>query len=198
MRRTRTAIAAIALLAGSAVGCAVTGPDALVPGAPHASYAAMAPVASSPGPSSPGLSSPVLAPARYRRVEDGRFELTAPLRFETERFGTVVLTPGYRSDGSSSPIRDVEGSRAAGFLHDALYAASGHLRFPNGAPASYTKAEADEAYCAEMERRGVPAWHGRANCEGVRRLPHIRVAWQRLAPKRERRWAQWAARPPLR
>ena len=127
-----------------------------------------------------------------RRAEDGRFELTAPLCFATERFGRVVLTQGYRSDGSSSPIRDGEGSRAAGFLHDALYAASGHLRFPDGAPARWTKAEADAVYCAEMVRRGVPGWHARANCAGARGLPQIRLAWQRLGPKRERRWAQWA------
>ena len=136
--------------------------------------------------------------APYRAVEGGRFELTRAVRFDTRRFGPVVLTKGYRSDGSSSPIADVEGSRLAGFLHDALYAASGHLRFPGGAPARWTKAEADDAYCAEMARRGVPAWHARANCTGVRGLPHIAVAWRRLEPKRERRWAQWAARPATR
>lgn len=154
------------------------------------SPALLVPVASAPRPVSSG-------PRPYQR-EGRKFRLTRPIRFETERFGTVVLTAGYLSDGSSSPIADVEGSRIAGFLHDALYAASGHLRFPGGAPVTYTKEDADAAYCAEMVRRGVPGWHARANCTGVRRLPHIRAAWQRLAPKRERRFAQWRARPPLR
>lgn len=154
------------------------------------SSASLGPVASAPRPISSG-------PRPYQR-EGRKFRLTRPIRFETERFGTVVLTAGYLSDGSSSPIADVEGSRMAGFLHDALYAASGHLRFPGGAPLTYTKEDADAAYCAEMVKRGVPGWHARANCTGVRRLPHIRAAWQRLAPKRERRFAQWRARPPLR
>ena len=130
----------------------------------------------------------------YRRVDGGKFELTRAVRFETREFGTVVLTKGYRSDGSSSPIADDEATRLAGFLHDALYAASSHLRFPDGAPAGYTKAQADSAYCDEMRDRGAAALHARANCFGVRSLQRIAGSWERLAPKREKRWARWRAK----
>ena len=176
----------VALVAPGALTCAFSGAfSAASPGVPPLDAAVE-------GAACP----PSLLRPRTRRADDGRFELTAPLCFETGRFGRVVLTAGYRSDGSSSPIRDLEGSRAAGFLHDALYAASGHLRFPDGLPARWTKAEADAVYCAQMARRGVPRWHARSNCAGAKALPQIRFAWQRLAPKRERRWRQWSTRAP--
>lgn len=180
-------------LCAAVIGCSSGGTPALVPGGSDAKFAA--PLARIADPAANGSAGDALV-RPYRAVEGGRFELTRALRFETALFGPVVLTPGYRSDGSSSPIADVEGSRLAGFLHDALYAASGHLRFPGGTPMRWTREEADGAYCDELARRGVPAWHASANCAGVRRLPHIAASWDRLAPKREARWAQWAANPP--
>ena len=164
----------VAILALS--GCTAATGSALAPDVP---YAAPTP--------------PVISPA-YRAVENGRFELTRSVRFETKAFGPVVLTKGYRSDGSSSPIADVEATRLAGFLHDALYSASGHLRFPKGAPKRWTKAQADDAYCDEMVKRGAPAWHANANCLGVRTLQRIAGSWERLGPKREKRWVTHRAR----
>ena len=93
----------------------------------------------------------------YRATDDGRYELTRALTFETQAFGTVRLTKGYRSDGSTSPIPDSEATRLAGFLHDALYAASGHLRFPDGAPKRYSKAKVDAVYCRQMRALGAGA-----------------------------------------
>ena len=133
---------------------------------------------------------PALGQPPYRPVGD-RFELTRPIRFETDLFGPVVLTRGYRSNGSSSPVADSEATRLAGFLHDALYAASGHLRFPTGRPRRWTRAEADRIYCNQMRRLGAARWHARLNCTGVMAGVTAKT-WRQLAWKRERRWRGWA------
>ena len=166
----------VLVIALTLVGCTSAAPDAFAPQARTLTPQAKAVAESGPA---------------YRRV-GRRFQLTRPMRFETKAFGTVVLTRGFRSDGSSSPIPDTEATRRAGFLHDALYAASGHLRFPDGAPRSYTRGQADETYCAQMVKLGAAAWHARANCLGTRRLPQIERRWRRLRAKRERRWRRWS------
>ena len=120
-----------------------------------------------------------------------RFEVTAPIRYETDLFGPVILTPGYKSNGSNSPIADSEATRLAGFLHDALYAASGHLRFPTGRPRRWTKREADQIYCNQMRRLGAARWHAAVNCAGAKSLVTGK-SWRQLGWKRERRWRRWA------
>ena len=129
--------------------------------------------------------SPVSA---FRAVAGGRHELTRAICFETEALGTVVLTRGFRSDGASGPVPDMPATRRAGFLHDALYAASGHLRFPDGAR-RWSRREADAAFC-ETLRADAPGWRARALCAGTRLAP-VERRWRALAPKRERRWRQW-------
>ena len=124
----------------------------------------------------------------YRRV-GRRYELTRDIVFQTDRFGPVVLTRGYRSNGSSSPLPDSHRSRMAAFLHDALYAASGHLRFPGGHDRTWSRADADAAYCAQLLKLGVAAFRRRTNCTGAHRFGAR--TWDRLAAKRDRRWKRW-------
>ena len=125
----------------------------------------------------------------YERVANGRFQLVRDVVFQTDAFGPIVLTEGYRSNGSSSPLPDTHASRMAAFLHDALYAASGHLRLSPKRTAGWTRAEADETYCRQLAAFAVSAFHARANCAGARRFGGR--TWDRLAPKRERRWRSW-------
>ena len=139
---------------------------------------------------------PAWAGPLYKAVGGGRYQLLRNLTVDTAVFGPITLTRGYRSDGSSSPIPDTRGSRIAGFVHDALYSASGHLRFRRGYPRGWSQAQADRTYC-ELLRDGTPRWHASVNCRAVGRFGLTRRAWERLRAKRERRWAQRATRPAI-
>ena len=142
------------------------------------------------------VTTPLSAEPLYKAIGGGRYQLLRNLSVDTDVFGPITLTRGYRSDGSSSPVPDTRGSRIAGFVHDALYSASGHLRFGHGYPRGWSRAQADRTYC-ELLREGTPRWHASVNCRAVRRFGFTRHAWERLRVKRERRWAQRATRPAI-
>lgn len=127
----------------------------------------------------------------YTSIAGGKYKLTSELAVQTTRFGVITLTEGYESDGSSSPIPDTEETRISGFIHDALYSASGHLRFSEPGIKGWTRAQADDEYCELMTRLNVATNHQSANCFGVKNLPHIESAWNRLEPKRAKRWATY-------
>ncbi len=124
----------------------------------------------------------------YVKLGNGRYRLIAQITFETRHFGRVFLNPGYVSDGSSSPIKDMKGSLLAGFLHDALYHGSPSLEFKQGFPGRWSKLQADQEYCFQMKRFGVPAAQRRANCRGLKLLPAIISPWDHHRKGREKYW----------
>lgn len=127
----------------------------------------------------------------YIAIGNGKYKLTRTIRFDTRQWGTVALTQGFVSDGSSSPIPDNHATRMAGFFHDAMYTSSGHLRFLTRAhPRWWSKKMADREYCRLMFKLGANLYHRQLNCAGAKYGNHTRKAWKRYRGRRAKRWAQ--------
>ncbi len=124
----------------------------------------------------------------YVALGNGEYRLIADISFITRHFGKVILTKGFVSDGSSSPLDDVDGSRRAGFLHDALYRGSPHLTFVDGFPGQWSKQQADDEYCFQMKRMGVVQRLRRANCSGPKVLPSFFSPWDHHRSRRKKFW----------
>ena len=124
----------------------------------------------------------------YVAIGSGRYRLFDALNFETINFGMVRLESGFVSDGSSSPITDDNGSRLAGFLHDALYRGSPSLLFVEGFQGKWTKKNADDEYCHQLKKLKASKRHIRINCVGPKLLPSFVSPWEHHRPQRERYW----------
>ena len=124
----------------------------------------------------------------YITVRWRRYQLVQQLQFETQSFGIIQLNPGFISDGSSSLIADDAGSRLAGFLHDALYRGSAYLEFPQGFPGKWSKSQADQEYCFQLERLGASKYRQSINCQGLKSLPTLLSTWEYHRVPREKYW----------
>ncbi len=124
----------------------------------------------------------------YVAVGSGRYRLFEAINYETVGFGKVRLEIGFVSDGSSSPIEDDNGSRLAGFLHDALYRGSPSLLFVDGFQGKWTKKNADDEYCHQLKKLKASARRIRLNCAGPKLLPSLVSPWEHHKPKREKYW----------
>jgi len=124
----------------------------------------------------------------YVAVGSGRYRLFEAINFETLNFGKVRLEKGFVSDGSSSPIADDNGSRLAGFLHDALYRGAAMMVFVDGFQGKWTKKNADDEYCHQLKKLKASARHIRINCAGPKLLPSFVSPWEHHKPQRERYW----------
>ena len=124
----------------------------------------------------------------YVAVGSGRYRLFEAINYETVGFGKVRLEIGFVSDGSSSPIEDDNGSRLAGFLHDALYRGSPSLLFVDGFQGKWTKKDADDEYCHQLKKLKASTRRIRLNCAGPKFLPSLVSPWEHHKPKREKYW----------
>ncbi len=124
----------------------------------------------------------------YVAVGSGRYRLFEAVNFETINFGKVRLEKGFVSDGSSSPIADDNGSRLAGFLHDALYQGSPSLVFVGGFQGKWTKSNADDEYCHQLKKMKASKRPIRVNCAGPKLLPSFVSPWEHHKLKREKYW----------
>ncbi|MGI9366160.1 MAG: hypothetical protein ACR2O8_13320 [Rhizobiaceae bacterium] len=124
----------------------------------------------------------------YFKNANGHYQLLEPLVFHTKQFGRVKLLPQFVSDGSSRPLDKDEGSNRAAFLHDALYRGPAQLIFLDGYPGRWTRAEADAAYCLQLQRQGAKELTAKTNCRAVR---FLRVGQGNWMFHEETRTAYW-------
>ena len=124
----------------------------------------------------------------YKQLDERWFQTTRDLEYSTLNFGKAVIIRGFKSDGSSSPFGNVEGTRYAGFLHDALYHGSPFLRFPDGFLGPWTKEQADEEYCHQLRKLKVSELRYRTNCNSIKRFSENLPAWKNNHEKRQRYW----------
>ncbi len=124
----------------------------------------------------------------YVAISRSRYQLIELLEFDTQSFGKIQLKQGFISDGSTSPLDDDEGSRLAGFIHDALYRGSSYMYFPDGFPGVWSKAQADREYCHQLKRLGASTSRQKLNCRGPKMLPAVVSAWNYHRRPRESYW----------
>ena len=124
----------------------------------------------------------------YFKNENGHYQLLEPLVFQTKQFGRVKLLRDFVSDGSSRPLDKDEGSNRAAFLHDALYRGPAQLIFLDGYPGRWSRAEADAAYCLQLQRQGAKELTAKTNCRAVR---FLRVGHGNWVFHEETRLAYW-------
>lgn len=140
-------------------------------------------------PSEAEISDAVQLGKSYIAVRNGKFQIISDISFDTLTLGQLVLKSRYVSDGSSSPLAEVEATRLAGFLHDALYRGSPYLEFPDGFPGRWTKAQTDKEYCHQLEKPGVSERQQLFNCAGPGLLLSFISPWDHHRAKRQEYWA---------
>lgn len=110
------------------------------------------------------------------------------VEFDTKQFGRVRIQPNFVSDGSSRPFDKDPGSNMAALLHDALYRGAPQLKFLDGYPGPWTKAQADSAYCLQLQRLETKEKVAAVNCRAVRFLQVSSLSWQHHQKRREAYW----------
>lgn len=118
------------------------------------------------------------------------YQIIETIEYQTKQYGLVQIMPKFVSDGSSRPMDRDKGSIMAAFLHDAMYRGAPQLRFVDGYPGPWSKAEADTAYCLQLQRTGTRPRRARFNCRAVRSMKTSKAAWRIHTEGREKYWAQ--------
>jgi len=116
-------------------------------------------------------------------------QTTEIIEYQTKQFGKVHIRPDFVSDGSSRPLDRDRGSIMAALLHDALYRGAPQLSFVDGYPGPWSKAEADAAYCLQLQRMGAKPRRAKFNCRAVRFMKASKAAWRIHRQRREKFWA---------
>jgi hypothetical protein len=127
----------------------------------------------------------------------GYFQTVEPVEFDTKQFGMVILERNFVSDGSSRPFDEDSGSNMAALLHDALYRGAAQLNFVDGYPGPWTKAQADHAYCLQLQNFGSKKSVAEVNCRAIRYLQVSSIAWQHHRNHRETYWKNMEPRQNL-
>ncbi|NKB51986.1 MAG: hypothetical protein GKR97_07145 [Rhizobiaceae bacterium] len=118
----------------------------------------------------------------------GQLQTIRPIDFHTQQFGRVRILSKFVSDGSSRPFDSDFGSNMAALLHDALYRGAPQLTFPDGYPGRWTRKQADQAYCLQLQRQNAGELTQQVNCRSVDTLGMSIVAWNFHQTSREAYW----------
>ena len=102
------------------------------------------------------------------------YQLTAPLRVQSDVLGNIVEVPGgFTFDGESAPwpLKRYGFSRRAACVHDWLYASGGYWPPVVDGVSVFipvTRKIADDVYLELCLLAGMPAWRARVRYAGLR------------------------------
>ena len=122
-----------------------------------------------------------LTPLRAEKLDDGRWRLLEPLRFQSMRFGGVLIAPeGFVTDFASTPrlvwtLWPKDGPwSAAAVVHDAAY----HHALVNaiGQRVHLIKPFADDLFDEALKARGVGWWTRTSMVTAVRAFGTAQVS----------------------
>ena len=107
-------------------------------------------------------------------VETEFFQLTSPLRVQSDVLNDIVEAPGgFKFDGESAPwpLKRFGFSRRAGAIHDWLYASGGYWPPVKDGGSQFvpvTRHTADKVYLELCLLSGMPPWRAHTRYRGLR------------------------------